>query len=117
ESDPVEDISLPLSVPDLPPPSSRPTPPNPPTPPAPAGPATQTVTFGGYTVSVPASWPVYDLAKDPRQCVRYDVNAVYLGTPGPDQDCPPNLVGRVDTVTIQAPAGPSGSRSGTTATT
>ena len=31
-----------------------------------AGPATQTVTFGGYTVSVPASWPVYDLAKDPR---------------------------------------------------
>ena len=77
-----------------------------------AGPATQTVTFGGYTVSVPASWPVYDLTKNPRQCVRYDVNAVYLGTPGPDQDCPPNLVGRVDTVTIQAPAAPAGAKSG-----
>ena len=78
----------------------------------PVGPATQTVTFGGYTVSVPASWPVYDLTKNPRQCVRYDVNAVYLGTPGPDQDCPPNLVGRVDTVTIQASAAPAGANSG-----
>src|SRR6266516_2672445 len=74
-------------------------------------PATQTVTFGGYAVSVPASWPVYDLTKNPRQCVRYDVDAVYLGTPGPDQDCPPNLVGRVDTVTIQAPAAPAGAKS------
>jgi hypothetical protein len=69
-----------------------------------AKPATRTVTFGGYTVSVPSSWPVYELAKNPRQCVRYDVHAVYLGTPGPDQDCPPNLVGRVDTVSIQGPA-------------
>jgi hypothetical protein len=49
---------------------------------------------------VPASWPVYNLKKDPRQCVRYDVHAVYLGTPGPDQNCPPNLVGRVGTVSI-----------------
>ena len=66
------------------------------------------MTFGGYTVSVPASWPVYDLTKNPRQCVRYDVHAVYLGTPGPDPDCPPNLVGRVDTVSIQAPAASAG---------
>src|SRR6266550_388915 len=78
----------------------------------PARPTTQTVTFGGYTVSVPASWPVYDLTKNPRQCVRYDVHAVYLGTPGPDQDCPPNLVGRVDTVTIQGPAAPAWTKTG-----
>jgi hypothetical protein len=76
----------------------------------PARPATQTVTFGGYTVSVPASWPVYDLTKNPRQCVRYDVHAVFLGTPGPDPDCPPNLVGRVDTVTIQASAASPGTK-------
>jgi len=76
----------------------------------PAEPASQTVTFGGYTVSVPASWPVYDLTKNPRQCVRYDVHAVYLGTPGPDPNCPPNLVGRVDTVTIQAPAASAGTK-------
>ena len=75
-----------------------------------AGPALQTVTFGGYTVSVPASWPVYDLTRNPRQCVRYDVHAVYLGTPGPDPNCPPNLVGRVDTVTIQAPAASAGTK-------
>src|SRR5450432_2734842 len=52
----------------------------------------KTVTFGGYAISVPAGWPVYDLTKDPRQCVRYDRHAVYLGTPGPDQDCPAGVV-------------------------
>ena len=69
-----------------------------------AKPGRQIVTFDGYTVSVPASWPVYNLNKDPRQCVRYDVHAVYLGTPGPDQNCPPSLVGRVETVSIEGPA-------------
>jgi hypothetical protein len=53
---------------------------------------------------------VYDVTKNPRQCVRYDVHAVYLGTPGPDPDCPPNLVGRVDTVTIQAPPASAGTQ-------
>ena len=71
---------------------------------APARPAMKAVGYDGYMVSVPASWPVYDLNKDPRQCVRYDIHAVYLGTPGPDQDCPAGLVGRVDTVTIAGPA-------------
>jgi hypothetical protein len=79
-----------------------------------AKPGKKTVTYGGYAVSVPASWPVYDLAKDPRQCVRYDKHAVYLGTPGPDQDCPPGVVGRVDTISIgaipQAPATLPGSQ-------
>src|SRR6266852_7912388 len=63
--------------------------------------ATKTVTYDGYAVSVPANWPVYDLGRDPRQCVRYDVHAVYLGTPGPDQDCPPHVTGRVDTLLIE----------------
>jgi hypothetical protein len=69
-------------------------------------PGTKLVRYDGYEVSVPASWPVYDLTKDPHRCVRYDVNAVYLGTPGPDQNCPPNLVGRADTISI-GPAGPA----------
>ncbi|HUJ66318.1 MAG TPA: glycoside hydrolase domain-containing protein [Acidimicrobiales bacterium] len=69
-----------------------------------AEPATKTVTFGGYAVSVPAGWPVYDLAKDLRRCVRYDIHAVYLGAPGPDQDCSPGLVGRVETVSIGSAA-------------
>src|ERR1051326_3760655 len=61
-----------------------------------AKPPKKTVTFGGYSVRVPANWPVYDLTKNPRQCVRYDVHAVYLGTPGPAPACPPTLVRRVD---------------------
>src|SRR5579859_16587 len=63
--------------------------------------ATKTVAYEGYAVSVPANWPVYDLSQDPRRCVRYDVHAVYLGTPGPDQDCPPHATGRVDTLIIE----------------
>jgi hypothetical protein len=71
-----------------------------------AGRAMKTVEFRGYTFKVPASWPVYRLNKDPDQCVRYDVNAVYLGTPGPDQHCPAGLVGTADTVSIGGPAIP-----------
>src|ERR1700678_64010 len=64
----------------------------------------KTVEYAGYELSVPASWPVYRLAEDPSQCVRYDVHALYLGTPGPDQYCPAGLVGRTDTVSIGSPA-------------
>ena len=71
-----------------------------------AGPAMKTVEFRGYAFKVPANWPVYRLSKDPNQCVRYDVNAVYLGTPGPNQHCPPGLVGTADTVTVGGPAIP-----------
>jgi hypothetical protein len=66
----------------------------------------KTVEFRGYAFSVPASWPVYQLNKDAGQCVRYDVNAVYLGTPGPSQHCPPDLVGTADTVSVGGPAIP-----------
>ena len=70
----------------------------------------KTVEYGGYAISVPATWPVYLLSKDPEQCVRYDVNAVYLGTPGPNQNCPPHLVGRADTVSIGGPVTPRQNR-------
>jgi hypothetical protein len=65
---------------------------------------TQTISYGGYEIVVPASWPVYRLDQDPHQCVRYDVSALYLGTPGADQQCPPGLLGRTETVSIQIPA-------------
>jgi hypothetical protein len=71
-----------------------------------AGPAMKTIEFRGYAFRVPASWPVYQLSKDPTQCIRYDVNAVYLGTPGPNQHCPPGLVGTADTVSVGGPAIP-----------
>jgi hypothetical protein len=66
----------------------------------------KTVKYDGYQATVPDNWPVYNLDKDPHQCVRYDINAVYLGTPGTNQNCPANLIGRADTISIGGPAGP-----------
>jgi hypothetical protein len=55
---------------------------------------------------VPSNWPVYDLTKDPKRCVRFDMNAVYLGTQGTEAGCPARLLGRADAVQIEplAPA-------------
>jgi hypothetical protein len=61
----------------------------------------QVVRFHGVEFTVPASWPVYDLAADPTTCVRFDVHAVYLGRPGPDMRCPANLFGRADAVLVE----------------
>lgn len=69
--------------------------------------ATQTVSYQGYTFTVPASWPVINLAQQPDTCVRYDRHALYLGTPGAQQDCPPDLVGRTEALSVQ-PAGTAG---------
>jgi hypothetical protein len=71
----------------------------------------QTVEYDGYSVTVPWSWRVFHLDTDPGQCVRYDISAVYLGSPGANQNCPSNLMGRAQTITI-TPAGVSKSGSG-----
>ena len=60
----------------------------------------RTVVFEGYEFQVPASWPVYRLDQHPRTCVRYDMHAVYLGTPGPNMLCPAGLVGRTETISF-----------------
>jgi hypothetical protein len=65
-------------------------------------PRTKVIRFAGYTLDVPAAWPVYRLARDPARCVRFDRHAVYLGRPGPGQQCPAHLVGRVATLIIEA---------------
>lgn len=61
----------------------------------------RTVTFSGYRVEVPRSWPVYRLANDPTRCVRMDRHAVYLGRPAVAQRCPANAVGRTAALLIQ----------------
>ena len=66
------------------------------------------VRFGGYTIDVPANWPVYRLDSSPTTCVRFDRNAVYLGRPGPDQVCPAHLVGRAATISLQVPPAAGG---------
>jgi len=65
-----------------------------------AGAGTKKVAFAGYTIDIPASWPVYRLARDPYRCVRYDQNALYLGQPGANQQCPAHLAGRVATLSL-----------------
>ena len=61
----------------------------------------QVVRYEGLEFDVPAGWPVYDLAAAPLTCVRFDVNAVYLGTPSPDMECPAQLIGRADAVLVE----------------
>ena len=62
--------------------------------------AMKTVVYHGYEFQVPAGWPVYRLDQHPTTCVRYDVHAVYLGTPGANMRCPAGLVGRTQTVSV-----------------
>jgi hypothetical protein len=64
-----------------------------------AGP--QTVQYHGVEFTVPGDWPVYNLDDDPSTCVRFDVNAVYLGHPGTDMQCPANVFGRAEAVLVE----------------
>lgn len=60
------------------------------------------VHYHGYEVRVPRSWPVYDLAKDPRVCVRFNRHAVYLGRPSAQQRCPADqALGRTEAILIE----------------
>ena len=72
----------------------------------------RTVSYHGYAVTVPRSWPVYDLAKEPRVCVRFNRHALYLGTPGAQQRCPAHAAGRTEAILIE-PAGASAARAAT----
>jgi hypothetical protein len=71
----------------------------------PASAGAKTVQFQGERVAVPAGWPVIDLAKQPRTCVRLDRKAVYLGTPSVAQRCPANAMGRQRAILLDPNAG------------
>ncbi|WP_329583310.1 DUF1906 domain-containing protein [Kitasatospora sp. NBC_01250] len=51
----------------------------------------RTVDYQGYQLQVPSTWQVVDLAQNPNACVRFDQNAVYLGSPGADENCPAHI--------------------------
>jgi hypothetical protein len=59
------------------------------------------VRYHGYAVKVPRSWRVYDLAKDPRVCVRFDRHALYLGAPRAQGQCPAHAIGRTEAILVQ----------------
>ena len=64
------------------------------------------VSYHGYQVQVPGSWPVYNLSADSAQCVLFNTHAVYLGTPGSAQNCPAHAFGHIEALLIQ-PGGPA----------
>jgi Domain of unknown function (DUF1906) len=64
------------------------------------------ISYHGYQMRVPGSWPVYHLADNPSRCVLFNRHAVYLGRPGTDQKCPAHAFGKTEAVLVQ----PMGSR-------
>jgi len=72
--------------------------------PATASSDVKTVNYRGYQLDVPRSWPVYDLARTPSSCIRFDRHAVYLGAATAAQTCPAHLVGQTEALWI-APLG------------
>ncbi|HZU40139.1 MAG TPA: DUF1906 domain-containing protein [Solirubrobacteraceae bacterium] len=69
--------------------------------PAAASAATRVVRYHGLRLNVPVSWPVYDLSRHPRLCVRFDRHAVYLGRPSADPLCPPDAIGRTEALLVE----------------
>jgi hypothetical protein len=63
--------------------------------------ASRAVRYHGYSLSVPASWRVINLARRPRTCVRFNRDAVYLGVPGANQACPAHEVGRTAAILLE----------------
>jgi Domain of unknown function (DUF1906) len=76
------------------------------------GSAVKQVAFLGYKFQVPRSWPVIDLATHQRTCVRFDRTALYLGTPGRNENCPASGAGRpAGSVLVQPAAATAPARS------
>jgi Domain of unknown function (DUF1906) len=61
----------------------------------------RTVRYHGFSVTVPRSWPVYQLARAPQTCVRFNRHALYLGVPSAQQNCPAEAVGRTEAILIE----------------
>src|SRR5690349_13173582 len=81
-------------------------------------PTWQSVAYHGIQVSVPADWPVIDLARQPDQCARLDRHAVYLGAQGSAAACPAAALGHTEAVRIQPlDAGGPDARTATVPTT
>jgi hypothetical protein len=66
---------------------------------------TRTVVYLGHRFTVPAAWPVIDLAVHPSACVRFDRPAVYLGVSDAASACPSRVLGTGDALLLQ-PAAP-----------
>ncbi len=61
----------------------------------------RTVSYGAYTVTVPAGWPVINLAAEQTRCVRFNRHALYLGVPGAEEHCPAHAAGRTEAILVE----------------
>jgi hypothetical protein len=71
---------------------------------APGGAATaswRTLTYGQETFKVPGTWKLFDVARSPKTCVRFNRNAVYEGASGPLAACPAEATGISDAIQVQ----------------
>ena len=75
------------------------------------GSVTKDISYLGRTFTIPAAWPVIDLAADSTTCVRFDQHAVYLGPLPADQHCGARTIGRTDVLVVQPAPGPAVARS------
>ena len=75
--------------------------------------AGRVISYHGYRLRVPASWPVFRLADSPSRCILFNRHAVYLGRPGTDQSCPARAFGRTEAVLVQPMGSPGNLPSGT----
>ena len=75
-----------------------------------AGPGLKRVSYKGYKFEVPRAWPVINLARQPRTCVRFDRHVVYIGSSGANENCPSLLIGTTEALLL-APAGRKTARS------
>ncbi|MBR7834340.1 DUF1906 domain-containing protein [Actinospica durhamensis] len=66
--------------------------------------ATKAVSYLGHTFTVPADWSVVNLSQAPNTCVRFDVHAVYLGTPSAEQSCGAQTAAPVEGAIVVQPA-------------
>jgi glycoside hydrolase-like protein len=69
----------------------------------------RSVTYHGYSLTVPRAWPIYNLADSPHTCVRFNRHALYLGRPGPEQRCPAQAIGRTEAILVE-PTGAGAAR-------
>jgi hypothetical protein len=65
------------------------------------GRADRAISYMGQRIVVPASWPVFELWRDPATCVRFNRHAVYLGEPSSQQRCPPVALGRTEAILLE----------------
>ncbi|HTJ72925.1 MAG TPA: glycoside hydrolase domain-containing protein [Actinospica sp.] len=64
----------------------------------------RSVSYLGHTFAVPAGWSLVDLRTNPTACVRFDVHAVYVGTPSTEQKCAASGGGAVRGAVLIAPS-------------